>query len=124
MFTIVTRTKLLEQRERAAATLTRYVLARLTRSWFLLWSRPWLWQGRALLWPHSVAMRVSWSVLRVAHAGSIIFGRPVRPNSAWQHMLVAAARRGEMWPDPPSSGVMYVLHSRSRVLNDAYRFTL
>ena len=93
MFTIVTRTKLIEQRERAAATLTRYVLARLTRSWFLLWSRPWLWQGRALLWPHSVAMRVSWSVLRVAHAGSIIFGRPVRPNSAWQHMLVGSLQR-------------------------------
>ena len=29
VFTIVTRTKLIEQRERAAATLTRYVLARL-----------------------------------------------------------------------------------------------
>ena len=86
------------RRQRAAATLTRYVLARHTRSWFLLWSCPWLWQGRELLWPHSVAVRVSWSVLRAAHAGSIIFGQPVRPHSAWQHLLVASVHRGEISP--------------------------
>ena len=61
-------------------------------------ARPWLWQGRALLWPHPVAMHVSWAVIRAAHPGSKIFGQSVRPRSPWQHMLVASVHRGEMFP--------------------------
>ena len=87
-----------QRRKRAATCLTRYALARQTRRWFVLRLRPWLWQGRALLWPHIVAMRVSWDVLCMAHPGSKIFGQSVRPNSAWQHMLVASVHRGELWP--------------------------
>jgi len=86
------------RRQRAAACLTRHVRARLTRRWFVMRARPWLWQGRALLWPHPVAMHVSWDVMRAAHPGSKIFGQSVRPRSPWQHMLVASVHRGEMFP--------------------------
>ena len=75
--------------------------ARLTRRWFLAIRSPWRSQGRTLLWPHAVAMHVSWDVLRAALPGSNIFGQHVRPNSAWQHMLVASVHRGEMWPAEP-----------------------
>jgi hypothetical protein len=92
------------RRQRAAVCLTRHVLARLTRRWFVMRARPWLWQGRALLWPHPVAMRVSWDAMRAAHPGSKIFGQSVRPHSAWQHMLVASVHRGEpfLGMTPPS----------------------
>ena len=86
------------RRQRAAACLTRHVRARLTRRWFVMRARPWLWQGRALLWPHPVAMHVSWDVMRAAHPCSKIFGQSVRPRSPWQHMLVASVHRGEMFP--------------------------
>ena len=65
---VFVRTDLVKRRrQRAAACLTRYVLARLTRRWFVLRARPWLWQGGELLWPHPVAMRVSWDAMRAAH---------------------------------------------------------
>ena len=34
-------------------------------------------------------------------SGLEVFGQYVRPNSAWQHMLVASVHRGEMWPAEP-----------------------
>ena len=96
---VVVRIELVKRRrQRAAACLTRHVRARLTRRWFVMRARLWLWQGRALLWPHPVAMHVSWDVMRAAHPGSKIFGQSVRPRSPWQHMLVASVHRGEMFP--------------------------
>ena len=102
MVYVLVRSELIKQRrKRAASSLTRYALARLTRRWFLAIRTPWRLQGRTLLWPHAAAMHVSWDVLRAALPGSKIFGQYVRPNSAWQHMLVASVHRGEMWPAEP-----------------------
>ena len=102
MVYVLVRSELIKQRrKRAASSLTRYVLARLTRRWFLAIRTPWRSQGHTLLWPHAVAMHVSWDVLRAALPGSKIFGQYVRPNSEWQHMLVASVHRGEMWPAEP-----------------------
>ena len=102
MVYVLVRSELIKQRrKRAAPSLTRYALARLTRRWFLAIRTPWRSQGHTLLWPHAVAMHVSWDVLRAALPGSKIFGQYVRPNSEWQHMLVASVHRGEMWPVEP-----------------------
>ena len=102
MVYVLVRSELIKQRrKRAASSLTRYALAGLTRRWFLAIRTPWRLQGRTLLWPHAAAMHVSWDVLRAALPGSKIFGQYVRPNSEWQHMLVASVHRGEMWPAEP-----------------------
>ena len=94
---VLVRADLVERRrKRAAARLTGYVLTYLTRRWFVLRKRP-------LLWPHGVAMYVSWRVLRAAPPGSLIFGQRVRPGSPWQHLLVASAHRmahrRDLWPE-------------------------
>ena len=76
MVYVLVRSELIKQRrKRAASSLTRYALARLTRRWFLAIRTPWRLQGSTLLWPHAVAMHVSWDVLRAALPGSKIFGQ-------------------------------------------------
>ena len=71
MVYVLVRSELIKQRrKRAASSLTRYALARLTRRWFLAIRTPWRLQGRTLLWPHAAAMHVSWDVLRAALPGS------------------------------------------------------
>ena len=103
VYAYVIRAELIEHRQRAAATLTRYVLARLTRTWFLCRDMPALashtgpeWSD--LLWPHAVAMSVSWPVLCAARPGSFVFGRRVLRRSEWQLIVVAAVQRGERGP--------------------------
>jgi len=103
VYAYVIRAELIEHRQRAAATLTRYVLARLTRTWFVCRDMPALashtgpeWSD--LLWPHAVAMSVSWPVLCAARPGSFVFGRRVLRRSEWQLRAVAAVQRGERGP--------------------------
>ena len=101
VYLFVIRADLIEHRQRAAATLTRYVRARLTRSWFVLRNLPPLAspitgpERSELLWPHPVAMSVAWPVLRAARPGSLVFGRRVLRPGEWQLILVAAAHRGD-----------------------------
>ena len=82
------------RRQRAAACLTRHVRARLTRRWFVMRARPWLWQGRALLWPHPVAMHLSWDDESGASGFEDI--RPVRetaiPVAAYARRIGASRR--------------------------------
>ena len=59
MVYVLVRSELIKQRrKRAASSLTRYALARLTRRWFLAIRTPWRLQGSTLLWPHAAAMHV------------------------------------------------------------------
>ena len=104
VYALVIRTELTEQRHRAATTTTRYELARLTRTWFVFRDMPALFSsatGPACsdnLWPRSVAMSVSWPVLRAARPGSVVFGRRVLRRGEWQLMVMAAARRRDAGP--------------------------
>ena len=87
-------------RRAAAVVLQRKMLTKLVRRWFVYRDMPALVSSTEparspLLWPHSVAMSVSWPVVCAARPGTLVFGRRVMLRGEWQLIVVAAAQRGE-----------------------------
>ena len=69
VYAYVIRAELIEHRQRAAATLTRHVLARLTRTWFVCRDMPALASHAGLawadlLWPHAGHVGIVASIVR------------------------------------------------------------